>query len=58
VTHGESDAANVTAAQTSPTGEVTATGTARTVSSGTTTSATAREARPARAANEDWMSER
>jgi len=47
VTRGESDAAVPGAP-----------GTARTVGSGTTTSAMAREARPARAANEDWMSER
>ncbi|WP_329083911.1 MULTISPECIES: hypothetical protein [unclassified Streptosporangium] len=55
MTRGESDAANETAAAT---GEVTAARTARTVNSGTTTSADVREARPARAANQDWVNER
>ncbi|WP_344918140.1 hypothetical protein [Streptosporangium oxazolinicum] len=55
MTRGESGAANVTA---TVTGEVTAVRTARTVGSGTTTSADVREARPARAANQDWVSER
>jgi hypothetical protein len=58
VTRGESGAVNVATAVTSPTGEVTAIRTARTANSGTTTSAMVRAARPAVAANEDWVSER
>ncbi|WP_440064233.1 hypothetical protein [Streptosporangium sp. OZ121] len=65
MTRGGSGAANAMTAVTSPTGEVTAIRTARTVDpagfrldSGTTTSAAVRAARPARAANEDWVSER
>ncbi len=58
MTRGESGAANVTTAVTSPAGEVTAARAARTVGSGTTTSADVRAARPAGAANEDWVNER